>query len=71
MFEIYKSYSKRKKTYIVSNENREDVINYTKKYFKVSKDKIVVVHGWLLKDELYLEDPHNKKAHTFWVGYLR
>lgn len=63
MFEIYKSFAKKPKTYIVAtrpNEKYENIMPYAKKFFRCSEAHIEVVDGWILNGELYLEDPGRK-----------
>ena len=69
MFDVYTSIEGRKKTYLVSNEQYHATMNYAKKYFKLPESKITVKCGWVLNDELYLEDPHKKGSHKHWVAF--
>lgn len=77
MFEIYQSIEGRKKTYLVSTWaggfclNRESFINEAKRYFHVSRERIICLRAWILNDELYLEDPHLRNEKMCWVAYLR
>lgn len=63
----------RRKAYIVStipfevNEyglivGYEEIMKFAKRYFRQSKGHIEVACGWVLNDELYLEDPKKKGA---------
>lgn len=71
MFEIYKAINGRK-TYLVSNEKKaESLYQYAKKHFKVAGNKLEIRIGWILNDELYLEDPHKKHTHRKWIAYLK
>lgn len=70
MFEIYKSIVGRK-TYIVSTERITDVLKYAKKYFKVAASRIICHQAWIIDEDLYLENPHNRQAHKVWVAYLK
>ena len=73
MFEIYKSFAKKPKTYIVAtrpNEKYEDIMSYAKKFFRCSEAHIEVIDGWIQDDELYLECPGRKakkRAIAFYV----
>lgn len=74
MFEIYQSIEGRKKTYLVSIGfcfNRESFINVAKRYFHVSRERIICLRAWIVNDELYLENPHLKNKKDCWVAYLR
>ena len=77
MFEIYQSIEGRKKTYLVSTWvrgfcfNRESVINEAKRYFHVSRERIICLRAWIVNDELYLEDPHLRNEKMCWAAYLR
>lgn len=65
MFEIYKSEGKRSKSYIVTADRRRsinDLISYAKRYFRCSETHIEIVNGWILENELYLENPHKRGA---------
>lgn len=71
MFEIYESYTKRKKTYIVTPFEMDywTAMNYFKKFFKASERHIEFISGWVYKDELYLDDPEIKGAKKVGVGF--
>jgi hypothetical protein len=78
MFEIYQSIEGRKKTYLVSTWargfclSREYFINEAKRYFHVSRERIICLRAWIVNDELlYLEDPHLRNERMCWVAYLR
>lgn len=64
MFEIYQTTEGRKKTYLVFKGTEHPDVAYkaSAKYFKVSKNNIGFEKCWILNDDLYFEDPHNKKA---------
>lgn len=68
MFEIYEGRTEkqnRKKTYIVATEPNMDywqMIPYAKKFFRCSEAHIEIINGWILNDELFLDDPHKKGA---------
>lgn len=70
MFEIYKSY-KGRKTYIVSDEQFHETVAYAKKYFRCSEAHIECKCVWILNEELYLEDPHSKKAKKHWGAWWK
>lgn len=71
MFEVYESYTKRKKTYIVADIklDYETAMNFLKKFFKASEKHIEFTIGWVYKDELYLEDPEIEGAKEVGVGF--
>lgn len=77
MFEIYQSIEGRKKTYLVSTWargfclNRESFVNEAKRYFHVSRERIICLRAWIVNDELYLEDPYLRNEKMCWVAYLR
>ena len=68
--QIYKSFTKRKKTYLVFDLNYPDQLAYdfAKKFFRCSMSHILFVMGFLNKGELYLEDPD--KPGTKIVGVM-
>lgn len=70
-FEIYLSFSKRPKKYVVSafKTKRSEVLKYCKRLFKCSEQHISIRWGWICKDELYLECPHNAGAQLVVVGF--
>lgn len=61
MIEVYKAING-KKSYIVSNECMNNTWKYARKFFRVANDRLCSCIGWVLNGELYLENPHNKKA---------
>ena len=72
MFEIYKSFAKKPKTYIVAtrpNEKYENIMPYAKKFFRCSEAHLEIVNGYVLNDELYLEDPHKRGAKMKCVAF--
>ena len=70
MFDEYVSMTGRKKTYLVFNPrtNAAVAMNEAKKRFKCTEDHITFSKCWILKDELYLEDPFNPKARCMFVA---
>lgn len=68
-FDIYKSESKRPKTYIVTFEpdgnhsikTRLELRAYSKKFFRASEQDLVIQRGYILKNELYLEPVEGAK----------
>lgn len=63
MFEIYRSI-KGRKTFLVVDEYSKyrEVEKEATKFFRVSKRHLQWQKCWILNDELYFEDPCNKKA---------
>lgn len=70
MFEIYKAI-KGRKTYLLSDGKSSDLFQDAKKHYKCAENRIVLTTGWVLGDELYLKDPHNKKAKFCYVAYQK
>ena len=73
-FEIYLSFSKRPKKYVVSelSTKRSEALKYCKRLFKCSEQHIDLRPGWIYKDELYLENPHKVGAQIVCVAsYVR
>lgn len=79
MFEIYKACEGRN-TYIVSKEpfnitiSRKQVYEirkYAKQHYKCSEKRLEVCAGWILNDELYLENPNKKGAVKHWIAYKK
>lgn len=64
MFEIYKSYSKRKKTFLVfeGTEKPDVAFAAAKKFFRCAEHHLGISTCWILNDELYFEDPYKKAA---------
>lgn len=67
MFEIYEGRTEkqnRKKTYLVDEPwtSYIDMREAAKKFFRCSEAHLEIVNGWVLNDELYLEDPHKRGA---------
>ena len=69
MFEIYKAINGRK-TYLVSDGKACDLFQDAKKHYKCAVNRITLKEGWILGDELYLKDPHDKKAKICYVAFL-
>lgn len=70
MFEIYKAIKSRK-TYLVSDGKACDLFQDAKKHYKCAVNRIALKECWILNDELYFKDPHNKKAKIHYVAYLK
>ena len=70
-FEIYLSFSKRPKKYVVSefSTKRSEVLKYCKRLFKCNEMHIEMRPGWIYKDELYLEHPCKHGAKLVGVAY--
>lgn len=75
MYEVYIGLTERnrKKTYLVYEPwtSYIDMCEAAKKFFRCSEAHLEIVNGWVLNDELYLEDPHKRgakiKAVAFYV----
>lgn len=70
MFEIYKAVKSRK-TYLVSFGHACDLFEDAKKHYKCAVNRIAIRECWILNDELYLKDPHDKKAKLAYTAYLK
>lgn len=69
-YEIYTSIEGRKKTYLVTDSSDIYTLVHTAmKHFHVAIQNVQCVSAWILNDELYLENPHNKKATECWAAY--
>ena len=71
-YEIYLSFSKRPKKYIVATLTAVNVVAmkyYCKRFFKCSEQHIAIRLGWIYKDELYFEDPEKSGTRMVYVGY--
>ena len=64
MYEVYQTTEGRKKTFLVfdGKENTKVAYKASAKYFRVSEEHIDFKKCWILNNELYFEDPENKKA---------
>lgn len=64
MYEIYQTIEGRKKTFLVfdGKEKPDAVFTAAKKYFRVAEHHLAITTCWILNDDLYFEDPHDKKA---------
>ena len=69
MFEVYKSIEGRK-TYLVSNVPI-GLYEEAKKRWKIANSRIEIASCWILDNELYLENPHEKKAVKHWVAFTK
>lgn len=73
-FEIYLSFSKRPKKYVVADfkTKRSEALKYCKRLFKCSEQHINISYGWIYKDELYLKHPNKVEAQIVCVAsYVR
>lgn len=73
MFEIYKAINGRK-TYIVGESKLRtypQLVSYAKRYFKVSRERLIIRQAWVYNDELYLEDPHKRRARQVTIAYIK
>ena len=70
MFEIYKAIKSRK-TYLVSDGKACDLFEDAKKHYKCAVNRIALKECWILNDEMYLKDPHDKKAKLAYTAYLK
>lgn len=73
MFEIWKAINGRK-SYIVGGSSWRvymPLVSYAKRYFKVSREKIIIRQAWVYNDELYLENPHKRRVREVTVAYLK
>jgi len=71
MYEIYLSDDKKPKTYIVSTDAKvkeEELKDYARRYFHVGLDRIYTGRGWILNDELWLENPKKKGQKICWIA---
>ena len=74
MFEIYEGRTEkqnRKKTYLVDEPWTSYICmcEAAKKFFRCSEAHLEVVNGYVLNDELYLEDPHKRGAKLKCVAF--
>lgn len=73
MYEVYigRTERSRKKTYLVYEPWTSYFCMYeaAKKFFRCSEAHIEIVAGYVLNDELYLEDPHKRGAKMKMVAY--
>lgn len=73
-YEIYLSFSKRPKKYIVATRKLTDVNvvamkYYCKRFFKCSEKHIKITLAYINNDELYFEDPVKSGTRMVYVGY--
>ena len=70
-FEIYLSFSKRPKKYIVASTycSVVDMKYYCKRFFKCSEKHIKITLAYINKDELYFEYPGKSGTRTVYVGF--
>lgn len=74
MFEIYEGrtkYQNRKKTYLVDEPWTSYIVmvEAARKFFKCSVVHLEITNGWVLNDELYLENPHKRGAKIKTVAF--
>lgn len=73
MYEIYigRTERNRKKTYLVDEPwtSYIDMCEAAKKFFKCSVAHLEITYGYVLNDELYLEDPHKRGAKMKTVAF--
>lgn len=63
MFEIYASTTGRKHYLIFNNSTKYDkLVKEGRKYFRCGEKNLEIEKGWILNDELFLENPHKKGA---------
>ena len=63
MFEIYASTTRRKHYLISTNSaNYDELVKEGRKYFRCGESNLEIEKGWILNDELFLENPHKKGA---------
>lgn len=67
MVEVYKAINSNKK-YLVSADPT-GLWKEALKRWKIADSRLVVTSGWILNGDLYLDDPHNRKAVHKWVAY--
>lgn len=70
MFEIYKGIKSRK-TYLVSFGHACDLFVDAKKHYKCAVDRIALKECWIMNNEMYLKDPHDKKAKLAYTAFLK
>lgn len=73
MFEVWKAINGRK-SYIVGESTLRKyvpLVSYAKRYFKVSREKLIIRQAWVYNDGLYLEDPHKRRARQVTIAYLK
>ena len=70
-FEIYLSFSKRPKKYVVTDihANYSEVMSFCKKLFKCSEEHVCNSSGYIYKGKLYLDDPEKPGAKLVGVAY--
>ena len=73
-YEIFLSFSKRPKKYIVATSSSRyfHVVAmkfYCKRFFKCSEQHIAIRLGYINKDELYFENPEKSGTRMVYVGY--
>ncbi len=73
MYEIYigRTERNRKKTYLVDEPwtSYIDMYEAARKFFKCSPAHLEITNGYVLNDELYLEDPHKRGAKIKCVAF--
>ena len=58
----------RSKKFFVSNEY-VDAREAAKKHLRVSEKHILIQHGWVIGENLYLRNPNLKGQKKVWVAY--
>lgn len=72
-FEVFigRTEQNRKKTYLVAEPGTTYIrmCEAAKKFFRCSEAHLEIVNGYVLNDELYLEDPHKRGAKLKCVAF--
>lgn len=68
-FELFvgKTKQNRSKKYFVSNEY-VDARDAAKKHLRVSEKHILIQYGWIIGEDLYLNNPKKKGQKKVWVA---
>jgi len=71
-FEIYKSFEKRPRTYLipVDKNNKENLI-HASRFFHQNYRKIGICEAWIVSDEMYLTNPRKKGQKKTIAFYVR
>ena len=69
--EIFESINGRKRKYLVTkiNADYDEVMKFSKKFFKCSEAHIEFTSAYIYDGLLYLENPHKKGTKTVGVAY--
>ena len=62
-YQIYESISGRKKRFLVFKWGElfmSERMKLAERFFKVTNERLVIKHGWIFRNKLYLEEPSSK-----------